>query len=309
MKIIFKNQLILLGLISITFDLHAVKPKTAAEIAKQEAQIKASRALAKMPLRLKSVLSIIQQINSGKMSENDLKKLPAELQEYINNLRTVLIGYNTVYGNQNIQEHPTQTLFFAINIGAVNLVQDLLAMGAQTNVTTRERQTPLMSAATNIPNSSAIIELLIANGAHINAYSGGALFTAIAHENLPAVITLIENGADLSFTTAFNETPLHYAARIPNDELSTKIIKFLLDNDATKIINNEDSRYMTAIIEAARNRNFSAVKLLLENGANAINKRSHTTSYHAYKAGAPKEIIELLLKHEAMQSEAKKQKK
>jgi ankyrin repeat protein len=102
---------------------------------------------------------------------------------------------------------------------------------------------------------------------------------------------LIANGADVNAKTVGNGwTPLHYAA----DEGHKEIIELLIDNGAD--VNAKDYLGWTPLLRAAKGGHRRLAELLIAKGAdvNANSNRDATPLHHAAKEGH-KEIAELLI--------------
>lgn len=105
-------------------------------------------------------------------------------------------------GNKKV----TNALLLAIKKADVDCMRVLLESGANTEVQNEKGLTPLMSVAAADDShvqdhAGEMMEILIANGAHINSQQNIARFTplmyAVIHTNVDAVRVLLENGADI----------------------------------------------------------------------------------------------------------------
>lgn len=117
------------------------------------------------------------------------------------------------------------------------------------------------------------------------------LMNAVYNGNTNIINMLLENGADINYTTD-EMTPLIYAAYKGN----TNIINTLLENGVD--INYTNYYGMTALMYAASYNQFEAVKILLENNADtSITDEDGYTALDLAKSEDYKDIVELLEKY------------
>lgn len=103
-------------------------------------------------------------------------------------------------------------LFHAATFGYVDIAGKLIERGADANYgADRGAVTPLMLAALNGP--AAMVELLVRNGADVNAQAAGSTpLTEAARKGDPAVLrVLLEAGADPNVPMLDGSTPVCYA--------------------------------------------------------------------------------------------------
>ena len=177
-------------------------------------------------------------------------------------------------------------LEIAILVGNEEIVETLLSKGAkinfqdsscnpvvhkavryitgETDVEDSCGETPLYKAVER--NRKTIVELLLKNGANIEARNGcfkeTALIKAVKKENEDIVGMLIENGANTEARINYiNYTPLHLAA----EKNLLSIVKILLKNGAN--IEDEDDKSQTPIYKAIHENNVEIVKIFVTNGA------------------------------------------
>lgn len=117
------------------------------------------------------------------------------------------------------------------------------------------------------------------------------LMNAVYNGNTNIINMLLENGADINYTTD-EMTPLIYAAYKGN----TNIINTLLENGVD--INYTNYYGMTALMYAASYNQFEAAKVLLENNADtSITDEDGYTALDLAKSEDYKDIVELLEKY------------
>ncbi|MEI0747941.1 ankyrin repeat domain-containing protein [Brachyspira pulli] len=117
------------------------------------------------------------------------------------------------------------------------------------------------------------------------------LMNAVYNGNTNIINMLLENGADINYTTD-EMTPLIYAAYKGN----TNIINTLLENGVD--INYTNYYGMTALMYAASYNQFEAVKILLENNADtSITDENGYTALDLIKSKDNNDIVKLLEKY------------
>ena len=131
------------------------------------------------------------------------------------------------------------------------------------------------------------IHLLISKGVDVNAKPWGAssaLINAARYANWPAVICLLNHGADAAVQDEINMPPALWAAEFNN----AKVLQLLLQK--TKNINTKDSLAgMTPLMWATYNEhdNPQIIQMLLDKGAsiNIKDKNGETALSWAMKKG------------------------
>ncbi len=102
-------------------------------------------------------------------------------------------------------------LHFAVYSGHKDVVELLVAKGADPNAKDEEDRTVLHWAAAG--NYTEIMTILLANGAEVNPPIGHTPLQSAANEgHKEAAKLLIANGADVNAKDRYNRTALHYAA-------------------------------------------------------------------------------------------------
>uniref|UniRef100_UPI003F4B25E1 ankyrin repeat domain-containing protein n=1 Tax=Brachyspira catarrhinii TaxID=2528966 RepID=UPI003F4B25E1 len=176
------------------------------------------------------------------------------------------------------------------------LVRKLIDLGADVNLPAQSGFTPLMASHNNIAIAELLIEkgadieakddyginalvyassdeneemvkFLLAKGADANTVceienedmviSPTPLMNAAYNGNINIINMLLENGADINYTTDFGTTPLMMAASFNHFEA----VKVLLENNADTSITDEDGR---TALDWAKLENFEDIVELLE---------------------------------------------
>jgi len=148
---------------------------------------------------------------------------------------------------------------YAVEHSNSEMVQLLLASGANVNARNRNEQTALMYLRENA--TVDMVRTLIAAGAEINAHdeSGNTpLMTAAASCNLVVVNELISDGAYTDAKDNDGQTVLMKAAANDISEITTLVLKSGVD------VNAQDANGGTALINAARWGKPDTVKALIE---------------------------------------------
>ena len=162
-------------------------------------------------------------------------------------------------------ESDTSPLVKAIEHNNYEVVNFLINRGANVNREHRFRRTPLHFAAGEA--DTRILMRLIEAGAEVNkSNESGYTPLHLAAYNKEKIELLLANGANINAVTTDGLTPLMVAARIPN--CSNEVIQTLLA--ARSNINATDINGQSALIIAARYTARPAIiTLLLNAGANA----------------------------------------
>jgi serine/threonine-protein phosphatase 6 regulatory ankyrin repeat subunit B len=160
-------------------------------------------------------------------------------------------------------EGSTALLVAALNSN-YDLVKTLINHGANVNVASNIRCTPLMIAAEK-GDLTTVQALLGAPEIDINAQNDGgftALYVAGFYGNYDVVKTLINHGASVNLADNNRWTPLMIAAE--KGDLTT--VQALLGVSGINI-NAQNSEGSTALLVAALNGNYGVVKALIKQGA------------------------------------------
>ncbi|CZR64397.1 uncharacterized protein PAC_14295 [Phialocephala subalpina] len=224
----------------------------------------------------------------------------------------------------NVQAlHDKRTaLYTAASIGYVSIVESLLEHQADINIAAANGFKALHAAA-NVQQDT-IINLLVRSGAGVDSLTENEDGVACEQENLTALESLLEEGADVSISDSEDNTllntacplflkygedvnrgnregckPLHHAA----SKGHTSIISTLLNSGAVASINDATLSGWTPLHYAGKNGHLKAAEILLSRGAQAdiqIKPQYETPLWIAISNDNP-DMVALLLKNGASQ--------
>jgi ankyrin repeat protein len=194
----------------------------------------------------------------------------------------------------DIQDKEDNTaLLIAVKQKNRDIVEKLLAKGADANIRNNKHEMPIIMALNSIDsrNSPKIIMDLINSGADVNYVSRDEgktpLHLASEIRYLADVVNeLITKGANVNALTVNGETPLYIASRSNNID----IVKTLLNNNAD--VNIATKNGSTPIKVAYNNRYYELANFLLENGATADKETMETIRTQFDYANKKKEEAE-----------------
>ena len=164
-------------------------------------------------------------------------------------------------------------LLSAITKGDIDAVKEFLKNGTDANVKVKGKGNA--AAFCSCKESGKIVELLISNGADVNAkalqYGDDAkrgrgitpLHAAAGNGHVEIAKLLIENGANLNANSHGN-TPLH-AASISNTK---DLVELLIENGAN--VNAKNDSGESALMRSTQDGNHQIAQLLIDNGANPL---------------------------------------
>jgi ankyrin repeat protein len=163
----------------------------------------------------------------------------------------------------------TPLLIACIGGSQEEIIKMLLQHGADVLTKNRMDETPLMYAA--VFGDASTIRLLLSKGVAINAISKAgmtALSFAVKHENAPAVLSLLENGANANLPDGTGSIPFSYAA------ILDPVIAVAVLNKTTDV-NTVDVDGNSLLMWAVYNEHDSPdlIRLLLKRGA-LVNKKA-----------------------------------
>eukprot|EP01117_Protostelium_nocturnum_P009014 TRINITY_DN3235_c1_g1_i2.p1 TRINITY_DN3235_c1_g1~~TRINITY_DN3235_c1_g1_i2.p1 ORF type:complete len:352 (-),score=108.34 TRINITY_DN3235_c1_g1_i2:126-1181(-) len=232
--------------------------------------------------------------------------------EFITTLKTspvdeIIPKIETEFANLIVDEEGGETaLHFAVQENYVEVVEALLAKGADANAKDLEGITPLHMAAGH--NNTEIISLLLDNKADINAsnaFGSTPLHIAAFQGQLIAVEALVEKGADSNCLDQEGRTPLHGAALKGELTVCESLVKH---GKATVDIKEKDGK--TALQTAVFNGHLNVVKFLIDHGAdvNTQTNDGETPLHRAVSSLHPSsfEIVALLLEKGSLTNKVNK---
>lgn len=180
---------------------------------------------------------------------------------------------------KNPDELGETALLRASALGYKDVVNRLLAAGANVNIPNNENRTPLIAAA--YYGKATIISLLLNAGANVNAQDSRertALFFATKERHPNAVKMLLDAHANPNIPDTYGATPLLVAAYsnlgpfIGSFEITNKIMELLLKENANPNVRPLPTTFggepETPLSMAITDGNVEGVRLLLAYGAN-----------------------------------------
>ena len=224
-------------------------------------------------------------------STNALKESPLYMtaSRGLFNLSELLISKGA---NLNVYETGKNPLRIAVEKGHIKIVDLLILNGADVNA---ENGSILSSAIKK--GSIGIVELLISKGIDMNGKYGSMLSYALEVGNIEIVELLISKGADLALAIEHDESILHKSAKNGFLEITEKILSKGFD------VNKRSSDGYTPLHEAAQGGFYNIAELLVLKGAdvNSKTKRSDDfsdgsyTPLHLAMRGRNHQLVELLI--------------
>jgi len=166
-------------------------------------------------------------------------------------------------------------LHAAAAMGLKTIAIKLLEMGARVDAMNDVMETPLIKAC--LHGKINMVELLLANGANINATASGAfcnmgpLHIAAATENPAMVEVLLRNpSVDVNLAGHFGRSSLHEAfyTSVAHPSISEELVYALLD--AAADVNAQDVDGRTPVMLAAKAGMLSVVRQMIERGADVL---------------------------------------
>ena len=184
-----------------------------------------------------------------------------------------------------------ECLFWAINNNHTEIVELLIANGANINVRDNDGYTPLYSAVSW--GNKEVVKLLIANGADVNGKIKDGwtpLHRAAYQGEKEAVKLLIANGADVNAKNNNGSTPLYSAASGGRKEVAELFIAKRAD------VNAKNNNGNTPLHKAASKGKKEVAELLIAKGADVNAKsKSGSTPLHRSAHRGEKEVAKLLI--------------
>ena len=190
-------------------------------------------------------------------------------------------------------------LHLAALTGDVSIARLLIKHGALTNLENNEGETPLQKAAT-IGNEEMVALLLMHEGIESDAEKWtrqAQFYNAVCEGKEDTVQLLLDKGVDMTMKSNRGEYPLHWAIRRGQLHIASLLLRNGADVDA------KDKFDETALLSACKERNEEAVSFLLDEGAD-INLqngrgRKECTVLSFTIARGMSQFVELLLRRGA----------
>ena len=144
----------------------------------------------------------------------------------------------------------------------LEVVKLLTDHGADSKADLKKEGSEILLLAANL-GSKDLVEALIAHGADINDVKGGetALHGAIAERHRDVAELLIYKGADITLKNMSGRTPLHFLAYYIDDQ---KLAELMIKHGAD--INARDNNGETPLTFATKAGNNQVAKVLREHG-------------------------------------------
>ena len=184
--------------------------------------------------------------------------------------------------NVNARANDNRTpLMIASEYNHVNSVIFLTDHGANIDLQDREGYSSLHYAAGNISDLCDVLDFLITNGADVNAFTNDKftpLIIASNCNNLNVVNSLIKYGANIHLVDRYGRTALHYSITAVDHD-SVTVLRSLIKNgaDVNALTNDNCSPLMMSSLSGSVN----VVTILVENGANMdIQNQNGDTALH-----------------------------
>ncbi|MBC6415878.1 MAG: ankyrin repeat domain-containing protein [Bdellovibrionales bacterium] len=180
---------------------------------------------------------------------------------------------NFSFANNFKDNRGISTLFFAIEIKNLEMIEILIALGVDVNVRDNKRQTPLHYASRYGTLNKVVKDLL-------------------------------KKGADVNAKDKFRYTPLHIVSIYNSENLD--VMKTLLEAKAE--VNAKDHNGNTPLYWAVESQRIDKVKVLLEFGADPnIKNKNEETPYDIirFTGRVGKEIVVLFKKAEEIRNQNK----
>lgn len=177
--------------------------------------------------------------------------------------------------------------------GTVAVAEMLIQKGADVNARAKWRETPLTEATSF--GHIALAKLLVDKGTDPDAACEQGctpLHHAVNRQDMPELVELlIANGANIQARDNTGGTPLHWAARFGREKATELLVAKGAD------VNAKDRSGGTPLMEAAANGHVALAKLLIEKGANvnARDKNDQTALHIAAWRIRKRDIVDLLI--------------
>lgn len=204
---------------------------------------------------------------------------------------------------ESTNRHGRTALYTASSLGYAEVVQSLIAWGADLNVThddwegilNKVRRTPLLVASRNGRLECA--QVLLENGAYVNNrddHGVSPLHLASRHPSNDLTLLLLRHGADLNASDDRGNTALHEASHFGR----IMVVMLLLEQGAD--LDAQNNWGLTPLHFAANDGHLEVVQVLLNHGADVnVLKENGWTALHIAAYWGHLHVVEVLLKHGA----------
>jgi ankyrin repeat protein len=200
--------------------------------------------------------------------------------------------------NARIDAGGMTPLILAAIYDRTNVVEFLIAHGADVNLPANDRVTPLMCAVQNTRKSDHVVRLLLTNGANVNQPCGWqrtVLFEAAEQNREDMVKLLLAHDADVNAEDEYGRTVLVAAAQ----KGATSAVKALLDTgkyaSAEKQIKAALVRATESSLGASREPRAEIIRLLEAAGGRNAKARTGVTELMQAARAKDLERVKLML--------------
>eukprot|EP01094_Clydonella_sp_ATCC50884_P023670 TRINITY_DN5737_c1_g1_i1.p1 TRINITY_DN5737_c1_g1~~TRINITY_DN5737_c1_g1_i1.p1 ORF type:complete len:840 (+),score=264.02 TRINITY_DN5737_c1_g1_i1:267-2522(+) len=200
----------------------------------------------------------------------------------------------------NVRDDKHTPLYVASRAGALEVVSELLALGAHANAREGDASSPLAVAARG--GHTAVVRLLLGAGAAVDWHTqrhGTALHVAAQYGRADVMRVLLEKGADVHVMQKHAETPLLLATRTGNVQLVRMLLEAGASVNAASV--EGESPLMSACQALPADAEPTLVETLLCAGAdvNARKSSSGKTALVVATQSGRLDVMQLLVKHRA----------
>ncbi|XP_076014634.1 ankyrin repeat and SOCS box protein 2-like isoform X2 [Genypterus blacodes] len=204
-------------------------------------------------------------------------------------MKTLLRVHPGLVDRRTLQEQTA--LLLAVSGGYLSCVQCLLGAGADPDINSKNKETPLYKACEQ--ENVDMVSLLLSYGATVNQRCGHgwtALHEAVSRDNTTICEMLLAAGAKINPPNTYSITPLIVAAQ----RGQLRALCYLIGKGAD--VNMQTCDGATALYEACKNGHMEIVAMLLTKNADA-NKPTNSgwLPLHAAAQSGHHEIVSLLV--------------
>lgn len=192
-------------------------------------------------------------------------------------------------------------LTLAVQVGKLEIVQELLKYGASHAQCDQNGATPLHYSCSK--SQAPIADLLIEHRANINAGDNNRvtpLHNAVQHKNVHLIKCMLELGVSLNRRTSLGQTALHFAAQNSNVEAISMLI------DAGAELDPIDSEDATPLWLALKSGHLDTIKVLIQSGARLDLPQQSFTPLDWAIHSENDYLVEMMLRHGNRHSNLKK---